>query len=288
MLVLIVCLFLYSGQNESKPTDQKKQAHQTSTSAPSPSPQVPQLASEQGQSTPNNKDNNPDPQPWLTHGEWVMAVLTGIYVFLTLVYVVISGRTLRAILRQEKDSAEKFGKEITQLTKSADAMEKIVTTIDKGNRDVMRAYLSVVIGSAIYQMRREGQSDLRFEGSPHLVNNGNTQARNVITRIAAEILDTATIEKFAFPIPEAQVKGRAQVIGAHQSYILSGIVKNFVPDEEVAAIKEGRDKGLYVWGVVTYDDIFGESHQTKFCQQLTWWPDGTVYGYYIAGQNDAD
>jgi hypothetical protein len=35
--------------------------------------------------------------------------------------------------------------------------------------------------------------------------------------------------------------------------------------------------------------FFGESHQTKFCQMLTWLPDEkqTILGFYKAGHNDA-
>jgi len=45
---------------------------------------------------------------------------------------------------------------------------------------------------------------------------------------------------------------------------------------------------MYVWGFITYEDVFGESHTTKFCHRLTWLPAGNVYGYYIPGRNDAD
>jgi len=69
---------------------------------------------------------------------------------------------------------------------------------------------------------------------------------------------------------------------------LGATVKDFVPDAEVAVVKEGSQKALCVWGLITYKDIFGVKHETKFAQWLTWFPDGTVFGYYIPSQNDAD
>ncbi len=77
-------------------------------------------------------------------------------------------------------------------------------------------------------------------------------------------------------------------VGAHLSYTMDTWVDDFVPDEEVQAIKEGAPRGLCVWGVVTYEDIFGDRHTTKFAQSLSWLPNGTVQGFYIPGQNDAD
>ncbi len=69
---------------------------------------------------------------------------------------------------------------------------------------------------------------------------------------------------------------------------MAATVKDFVPDREVASIKEGAGKVLCVWGRLTYEDIFGQHHFTNFAQSITWYPNGEVFGYYIMGQNDAD
>ncbi len=116
---------------------------------------------------------------------------------------------------------------------------------------------------------------------------GSTPARKVSIRIAADIIPIPLPSDFTFPLPEATFRD-AGIVGAHHTYMLSGIVENFVPDTDVPLIKEGKEKALCVWGLVTYEDIFGNSHNTKFAQWITWWPNGQIFGYYIAGQNDAD
>jgi hypothetical protein len=176
---------------------------------------------------------------------------------------------------------------IGEAARSATAMEKIANTIKAGNQAVMRAYLAVNVGAAIYQERRVGQGDVKFEGKPNLLNTGNTPARNVNIRIQAAVLPMPIPDDYGFPLTDEPVKS-AGVVGAHQTYLLSGVVKDFVPDHEVTAIKEGNGKALCVWGVVTYEDIFGDSHATKFGQWITWLPNNTVFGYYIPGQNDVD
>jgi hypothetical protein len=70
---------------------------------------------------------------------------------------------------------------------------------------------------------------------------------------------------------------------------MTAVVDGFIADEDVESIKHGGgDKGLYVWGRVTYEDVFGEEHYTRFCQLIFWDLDNTTRGLYIPGRNDAD
>jgi hypothetical protein len=109
----------------------------------------------------------------------------------------------------------------------------------------MRAYLTVTIGTALYQQRRgPGQTDLKFEGRANLLNTGNTPARNVRIRTTADILPIPILKDFQFSLPDENETKDEGVVGAHQTYIISGIVKDFVPDSEVAGIKEGSRKPL--------------------------------------------
>jgi hypothetical protein len=195
---------------------------------------------------------------------------------------------LRQTVESAGEQAKAMERHIGEAARSADAMENIVATIEAGNKAVMRAYLTVIVGTPIYQQRRPGQSDLKFEGRPHLVNTGNTQARKVRIRIKGAILPSPLPDDFVFPLPEEVAGTGDATVAAHQMYIMSGIVEDFVPDAEVASIKEGVGRCLYVWGLVTYEDIFGDRHTTRFGQQITWLPNNQAFGYYVPGENDAD
>jgi hypothetical protein len=221
--------------------------------------------------------------------DWWTVILTGILTFIAFgqlgVYFY-QAIKLRETVKAAGEQSKAMERHIGEAARSARAMENIAEVIQSGNVAIIRAYLSVIIGIATYQERQDG---LKFEARPSLVNTGSTPARNVKIRIAAEIVTSAQAENFTYPIPEEIAKAPA-VAAPHQTYILSAIVKDFVPDADVADIKHGREgKGaLTVWGMVTYDDIFGQSHTTKFAQWLFWYPNQTVYGYYIPGQNDMD
>jgi hypothetical protein len=197
---------------------------------------------------------------------------------------------LRKTVQSSVEQGRAMESHIAEAARSADAMEKIVDTIESGNKAIMRAYLTVNIGGATYQERRQpGQTDLKFEAKPQVVNTGNTQARKVQIRKRAAILPSPVPDNFEYPpLDDTEVISYATV-AAHQSYIINAIISDFVNDSEVQSIKEGTGRALHMWGSITYEDIFGDTHTTKFGQMLTWLADGkTVWGYYTPGQNDSD
>lgn len=211
-------------------------------------------------------------------------VIIGFLQFLAYAY---QGKKLRETVESAGEQAEAMKRHIGEAARSATAMETIAHTIEYGNKAITRAYLTVTVGDIhLFQERRQpGQEDLKFETRPNLTNTGNTPARNVCIQIAADILAIPIPRDFNFPLPENNI-ANAGIIGAHQTSVLAGTAPDFVPDAEIGVIKEGKRKALCVWGLITYQDIFGDGHNTKFAQWITWNPNGRVVGYYIAGQND--
>ena len=150
----------------------------------------------------------------------------------------------------------------------------------------MRAYVSVEIGTASHQNTATG---FKFEARPLLINSGQTPARNFAFVAKAAILDVPLSEDFntTVEIPAENGKG---VIPPHQNRHIYAVVDNLVPDDQVQNIMDGTGKSLYVWGAVTYDDIFDGHWRTEFCQQLTFIPnrDGnghTINGLFIGNRN---
>jgi hypothetical protein len=94
-------------------------------------------------------------------------------------------------------------------------------------------------------------------------------------------------ENFDFPQSTQPARGGG-MIGPGQTRILSAMIEEFVPDDEVDAIKAGTGRALYIWGRVTYEDAFGELWYTHFCQALTWQPNNAVMGYFIDRHDEAN
>jgi hypothetical protein len=287
----IILLFVFS-LNSRQPKSKPQQPQQTTTDqrGTQGSPIVVKVLPTQ--KTPEEAAQDVDDQEKKTASDGNLVKLTGalaLVAFLQLLVYGYQAKKLRETVESAGEQAEAMERHIGEAARSADAMERIAATIQTGNQAIIRAYLTVTVGDIhLFQERKgPGQDDLKFEARPNLTNTGNTPARNVGIRIAADILPIPIPDDFQFPLPGNEIKN-AGIVGAHQTTILAGTVENFVPDAEIGTIKEGRTKALCVWGLIIYDDIFGESHQTKFGQWITWNPNGRVVGYYIAGQNDSE
>lgn len=148
----------------------------------------------------------------------------------------------------------------------------------------LRAYVSVIIGTATYQDRGK---NLRFEGKPVLVNSGQTPAREVTYAAKAAILAVPLPEDFVLTLSTPPKTGRG-MIPAHQDRTLSAVVDDYIPDDDVPKVMRAVEWGLYVWGVVTYEDAFQEKRRTEFCHLLTFRPNNAGDGHIVDGQYIAD
>jgi hypothetical protein len=169
-------------------------------------------------------------------------------------------------------------------------MRQTVTASEETSKRELRAYLTVVIGQAVYQERRDEAAggDLMFECQPILINTGRTPALKIRFKARSAIMPV--------PLPggtslaENTDEGAGDsMLGPQQNAIMRAVVDGFRPENEVENIKRGvGDRGLYVWGRVTYEDVFGERHFTRFCQHIYWDLKNNIRGHYIPDRNDAD
>jgi hypothetical protein len=166
--------------------------------------------------------------------------------------------------------------------------QAIISSENSSKRE-LRAYLVVSINTASYQERDKG---IRFQGTPVLVNTGKTPAHKVRYRTTAAVLKEPLLDGYVF-VP-SQTEVGEYVLGMDQNFIIPIIVDDFVDPQDVSDIMLGtKGKALYYWGVVNYEDTFGDAHSTEFCHRLYFSPnpesEGTyrVNGNYLAGQNKA-
>jgi len=190
-------------------------------------------------------------------------------------------------------------------TRAATAMERLAdasTTSSRAATDSVamlrertaaqsRAYLTVVIGGGTYQDRA---NNLRFEVKPLVVNTGQTPAHNVRYQAVCQVLPHPLDNGFGFPM--RNIWHGNGVLGPQQNFILSAIIEGpYFPDDDVPVIMRGSDgRRLYIWGEVTYEDVYRLPHRTRFCHTIHWLPDRrnpgeyVVAGYYSDNHNDAD
>ena len=231
--------------------------------------------------------------------EWWIVDFTGLLVAATIglmFYTARLWRETKTLSDRAESSAERQSKEtqaaIREAARAADETGRIATaTRDNALlmqnilHKQMRAYIAVDIGKALYQDER-----FRFEGDPVLVNTGFTPARNVSFKIVADILAAELADDFKFET-YGEKQSHDATMSPRQTFVIYGSVKNRVDDSEVDAIMEGIKKRLYVWGTVSYDDVFGNSWETNFCHYYLFHRTAEgrmkVDGFYHRSHNNA-
>jgi Sec-independent protein translocase protein TatA len=194
---------------------------------------------------------------------------------------------------QQSESMKESVKEATRLASAMEVVSKEITISSKAAIDSvaalrertaqqMRAYLTILVGSASFQER---DKNIRFEARPLLINCGHTPAHKVAYKAKAAILPVPLPADFDFPLPGEFIG--SSILGPQQTNILAAVIDGFVPDGEVADIKTGQQRALYIWGLVYYRDIFDTEQATKFCQVVFWTSETSIFGTYISRHNEA-
>ncbi len=148
----------------------------------------------------------------------------------------------------------------------------------------MRAYLTVGLGAVIKQ---DTATNYRFEVRMTLQNVGNTPAYKVVSNVRADVLPFPLPQDFQ-PPPIVDTGSGTNVVGPHQNFVLTGIVDRMYSDDEINEIQNGSTKRLYIYGKITYEDAFGISRQTNFCQSILWLKNGTFMSWNAPNNNDSN
>jgi hypothetical protein len=170
-------------------------------------------------------------------------------------------------------------------TNAVGASANAANRLAKANERQLRAYLSVNVGTVIFQNETISQP---FVVLPDCVNDGQTPAHEMSYNARANILPYPLPDDFDFPMkPEQAIITSSAVVGPHRSFQLGAALDRFCDADEVDNIRWGKYERLYVYGTVRYRDAFGEPRWTNFCQSYRWRPDGTPLGENTKQHNDA-
>lgn len=313
-VILVVLLVAGSTYSQSSVEDKNKQASKADKKTDSDqrgtekSPLIIKvLTSEENEAQARQEDKykteHANNERWTMQATIGLVVVTAALVLVTTFLAIFTYRLWSTTKTMVEKSEKVSGSQLTEMQKSiaeqaraASAMEEVgkhisisakaatesVTLSRERSAQQMRAYLSVNIGVAIYQERDKG---LKFEAKPLILNTGHTPAHKVSYRAKAGILSVPLPDDFSFPLDEKVIG--AAVLGPQQHFIINAVVDELCDDAEVDDIKKSKGKGLYMWGIVTYEDVFGGGRKTRFCHQVTWRPDGKIWGYCTTDHNDA-
>lgn len=150
-----------------------------------------------------------------------------------------------------------------------------------------RAYLTVAYAGLVPQ---NNATMYRYEPRMQLSSTGLTPAYKVRYRAASDVLPYPLPADFAFPLPTSEPAGGTGLLGPRNNFTLSAPAPRMYSDVEIAEVKNGSRRRIYIWGIVEYEDAFGEERFLKFAQSIMWPADGTnnTTGFNTTHHNDAN
>ena len=224
----------------------------------------------------------------IAHEKFLLTLFTLAIAWFTGTLYLATRGLLRTAKKQSEDTAESIrisGKSVFAMQDVAQATRDNASLLQGIMHKQMRAYVAVDLGLATYQDER-----LRFAAQAVLVNTGFTPARNISSKIRADILPVGGSELIDFP-DAGPLRLADATLAPRQNFVVHGVVDHRYSDEEVALIMKGDQKRLVIWGDITYDDVFGGHWLTKFCHTFVFYQasDGEikVNGYFYAKHNNA-
>jgi hypothetical protein len=268
-LFLLLAFPLTSGQDHPQAKGQSDNTTQPAGAGERKLPSSVETAAQQGQATSQKKETSApeEPRPWLTHGEWVMSILTAIYVLATLVYVRISHKTLKAIEDQGKHAkgeAEAGDKRFSGQLKVSQDAANAASLNAQAIISSERPWVLIAVDSAP-DFDIPKQTHVYFRGK----NWGRTPAR--ITRMC--VVSYPHIRDADFP----EEPPYHQTELAYPKYVIPGEsfpIENFNlsmewTDAMWEEMSKKKQRLLFVGHVVYFDLFTDKEHTTRFCYFLS-------------------
>lgn len=253
--------------------------------------------------------------------DWWMEILTGAIAIIGGIQAVVfwvQASRLKATIKKMDEIAtgqtDDMSKSIAQWSRVAEAMEDVSTAmtanVEKLKETVEIARENMVTSKRIAdQQERIGGLQTRaylmveylgmvpqnngamhrFEPRLRLSGNGLTPAYKVRYRAVSDVLQFPLPDDFGFLLPPATESGGTGLLGPRNTFTISAALPRMYSDLEIAEIKNGSTRRIYIWGIVDYEDAFGVPRYVEFAQSVVWFADGTTTtGFNTKHHNDAN
>ena len=200
-----------------------------------------------------------------------LALVTGVLALFTFLLWWANLRLIKGAENTAHRQSLEMQRSIAEAHQSALAMTDVAVTMRANTETMqetmkkqMRAYVSADPGFGVYQ-----DAHNKFQGAVVLSNSGFTPARHISHRVHAAVLPMGDAENYVFKDTKSYFVTDSSLSPRTTYTIFGGIVPDRLSDKEVEETMLGEIRRLFVWGSVTYVDVFDESHETFFCHNFT-------------------
>jgi hypothetical protein len=231
-----------------------------------------------------------------------MVLLIGLlqlFVFaLQLAAFIYQGVKLNQTVKAAGEQSRDLKRSVDEANRAATAMEGMATAMKANVAEVteafalqkvafkyqLRAFVSVGFRTCIEQ---DVSARRKFELQSDISNNGATPAIGANTASTMRVLPVPLPSDADLTLPIEDYEAAAN-LAPHRTVFIRTYPPTVLSDAEVAEIKSGTTKALYIYGTTRYKDVFGEPHFTNFCWAIAWDVGGQPYAVNVARHNDAN
>ena len=240
--------------NKTKEKQEKGAALRDQSEPKPPNPESPSAPTAQSETEYKQGPSGQEPQPFLTHAEWIMAILTAIYVGITGFYAWVSRKTLDAIERQAKDQSETGAEQIKLAHEAADTAQKSASAALLNAQALINAERPWII----VVVKENGEGDFTFSAR----NYGRTPAEIVsfsseITFVEEDIQDLPSEPSYSFAYQSdvtILVPMREGAAGDENEFGLlwyaADAYLDQMSEQKAEAIKEGKLRYVFYFKVI--------------------------------------
>jgi hypothetical protein len=202
-------------------------------------------------------------------------IITAIFTVVLALSTVLLWKETKDLRNFAEQQSEDMKASIAEAARSAAAMgdvAKVLAAEAEMGRANIRAYITTGLGAVVPQNK---DTNYRYEVRITMQNVGNTPAYKVASNLYTDVLPNPLPSDFEIPAFNPAMTGQTSV-GPHQNLFVTAIAPRIYSDDEVNQFQHGDGKKLlYVFGTITYEDVFGASRYIKLCQMILWFANGT-------------
>jgi hypothetical protein len=170
--------------------------------------------------------------------------------------------------------------------RSAKATQRSVETMEDTARKQLRAYVMVEFGRMVKQ---DLDTLTLAQWYPRITNTGATPAHRLIATARMDVLGLPLPPEYYLAYNFGTIHSRATLHPRQRNTVTCAADRLFMEEEELARLRDGTERALYIYGRVEYLDIYDAPHHTNFCFWAIWKADDSLApGGITSRGNDAD
>jgi hypothetical protein len=202
-------------------------------------------------------------------------IITAVFTVVLALSTVLLWKETKDLRNFAQQQGEDMKASIAEAARAAEAMSNVAKSLavdaETGHANV-RAYITTQLAGLVPQNK---DTNYHYEIRLTLQNVGNTPAYKVVGNLHADVLPYPLPDDFEIPAASNATFTNQGTIGPHQNMALNAFAPRIYSDEEVNELQHTMTKLLYVYGTITYEDVFGASRYLKLCQMVLWYTNGT-------------